>query len=192
MLTVEHLTRALSEATRCSVPSDAPLQALHQARSREWVRCLAGELKRLYSDDPDVRVFHKGDDANRAEFGLNELLYDVCVCRTAECPSARQGKTLRYVTKALWQAESEFARDSAEALKDFNKLVIGAADNKLFVGPRLTVAAAESAYLEALLPAARSCTGAVYSAFVPHPDAWPTPEAGVIAWRLTDGRWQPV
>src|SRR5687767_9208819 len=108
MLTVDHLKRALAEASRCVAPDDSPSQVLHQARSREWVRCLAGQLKGLYAEEPDVRVFHKGDDANRLEFGLNELLYDICICRTAPCPSARQGKTLRYVTKALWQVESEF------------------------------------------------------------------------------------
>jgi len=94
---------------------------------------MAEEFRKLYPE-PDVRVFCKWDDCNRGEFGLNELLYDVCVCRTETCLSARQGKTLRYVTKALWQVESEFARDSYEAVKDFNKLVIGSAENKLFVG----------------------------------------------------------
>lgn len=153
---------------------------------------MADELRRLYSNEPDVRVFHKGDDGNRAEFGLNELLYDVCVCRTDECPSARQGTLLRYVTKALWQVESEFARDSSEALKDLNKLVIGTAENKLFVGPRLTAPAVELAYLGALLPAARRCTGNVYAALVGHPDGWPASEAGVVARRLTEGRWQPI
>jgi hypothetical protein len=155
------------------------------------VRCLAGELQRLYADERDVRVFYKGDAQHREDFGLNELLYDVCVCQTATCSSARQGKTLRYVTKALWQVESEFARDSSESMKDFNKLVIGAAENKLFVGPRLGDTAAEAAYLETLLPAAQCCgAGAIYAALVPHPDAWQGSEASVAAWRLTNGQWQ--
>jgi hypothetical protein len=134
MLTVEHLKRALVHPSQCGVPDPPSPGSLHQARSSEWVRCLAGELKQLYADSPDVRVFHKGDGGNREDFGLNELLYDVCVCQTAPCASARQGKTLRHITRALWQVESEFARDSFEAVKDFNKLVLGAAENKLFIG----------------------------------------------------------
>ena len=139
----------------------------------------------------DVRVFHKADDPNRAEFGLNELLYDICVCQTATCSSARQGKELRFVTKALWQVESEFARDSSEAVKDFNKLVIGAAENKLFIGPRLG-AATEAAYLETLLPAARCCAGNVYVALVPHPGEWGASHSDVALWRLNAGNWQPA
>jgi hypothetical protein len=139
--------------------------------------------------DPAVRVFHKGDAENRADFGLNELLYDVCVCQTAACPSARQGKTLRYVTKALWLVESEFARDSGEAVKDFNKLVIGSAENKLFIGPRVS-AQTESAYLDALLPVAGCCGGNVYVALVPHPADWGVSGDEVVLRCFVSGTWQ--
>ncbi len=84
-------------------------------------KCLAHELKTLVGDDPDVRVLYRNnpDETNRADFGLNELLYDVCICRTAEHPSSRGGRALRYFTGAVWLVESEFARDSAQAVNDF-------------------------------------------------------------------------
>src|SRR5215210_6784270 len=137
MLTLDHLRRALKNATACDSPGSPELlsaQSLHQQRSSEWVRCLAHELTTLVAQDADVRVLFRNNDveANREDFGLNELLYDVCIVRTAEHPSARGGRMLRYVTGGLWLVESEFARDSAQAVKDFNKLVIGRADNKLF------------------------------------------------------------
>jgi hypothetical protein len=80
---------------------------------------------------------------------------------------------------ALWQVESEFARDLLEAVKDFNKPEISAAENKLYVGPQLTDVAVETAYLTMRLRLARCCTGAVYAALVPHPEAGRTPRANL-------------
>ena len=201
MLTLDHLRRALKAATACDSPGSPDLlsaQSLHQRRSGEWVRCLAHELTTLVGDDPDVRVLYRNnpDEANRADFGLNELLYDVCICRTTEHPSARGGRSLRYVTGALWLVESEFARDSSQAVKDFNKLVIGRAENKLFIGPRLG-GADEPGYLDALLPVARAAAddGAsrVYAALVPHPGEWATPDvADVMLRRYAGEGWETL
>jgi hypothetical protein len=200
MLTIDHLRRALSKAKACNSPGSPDLlsaQSLHRQRSSEWVRCLAHELTTLVGDDPDLRVLYRNnpDEANRADFGLNELLYDVCICRTAEHPSARGERALRYVTGAAWLVESEFARDSAQAAKDFNKLVIGRADNKLFIGPRLGVADDEAAYLAALLPiaAASAADGAstVYAALVPHPGDWATPDVADVTLQRYGGEgWE--
>ena len=207
MLTLDHLRRALKNATACDSPGSPELlsaQSLHQQRSSEWVRCLAHELKTLVGkggegeDERDVRVLFRNnpDEANRVDFGLNELLYDVCICRTAEHPSARGGRTLRYVTEALWLVESEFARDSFQAVKDFNKLVIGHAANKLFIGPRVG-AADEEGYLNALLPVARASAhngaSSVYAALVPHPGEWASPEvADVTLHRYARGGWETL
>ena len=193
MLTAELLERALADAGKCVSSDGKSPQALHAARSRAWVKCLGEQLRALCSE-PDVRVFCKSDDCNREEFGLNELLYDVCVCRTETCSSARGTKTLRYVTKALWLVESEFARNSYEAVKDFNKLVIGAAENKLFVGPRLGERE-EAQYLEALLPVARCSAehGAnVWLAMVAHPDAWGEAGVGVKLSRIDGDAWRTL
>ncbi|MDQ3440296.1 MAG: hypothetical protein M3478_08090 [Planctomycetota bacterium] len=202
MLTLDHLRRALKNATACDSPGSPDvlsMQSLHQRRSSEWVRCLAHELKTLVArgdEADDVRVLYRNnpDEANRADFGLNELLYDVCICRTAEHPSAREGRALRYVTEAMWLVESEFARDSFQAVKDFNKLVIGHAANKLFIGPRLGPAD-EPRYLAALLPVARGSAhngaSSVYAALVPHPGEWATPDvADVTLHRYTAAGWE--
>ncbi len=201
MLTLDHLRRALKKATGCDSPGSPELlsmQSLHQRRSGEWVRCLAHELKTLVKDEGDVRVLFRNnpDEQNRADFGLNELLYDVCICRTAEHPSARGERTLRYVTEALWLVESEFARDSSQAVKDFNKLVIGHAANKLFIGPRVSPAD-EPGYLAALLPVARASAhngaSSVFAALVPHPGEWTTPDiADVILRRYTGAGWETL
>jgi hypothetical protein len=147
---------------------------------------VAEAFREEYAADPSVRVFSKHYDGNRQEFGLDELLYDVLVCRVDGVASSAHGKRLLYVRDALWQVESEFARDSGQALMDFNKLVLGSAENKLSVGPHVYD---EGAFLGVLARAACRCSGAVYAALVPHPDRWDAGERQVAVWRLNGGRW---
>ena len=56
--------------------------------------------------------------------------------------------------EVLWQVESEFANNSRETLKDFNKLVCGSAKHKLFVGSQVSD---RESFIHVLLPAARAC-----------------------------------
>src|SRR5688572_1303389 len=102
-----------------------PPADLHRRRSIKWVEALAHLFRDHFAADLTVRVFSKYTDTNRDDFGLNELLYDICVCRFAKTLSCTGRKELCYITDCLWQIESEFARDSAAAVKDFNKLVLG-------------------------------------------------------------------
>jgi len=182
-----HLQRALTTAMRVPIPADTA-QRRHARRSRAWVAALADEFRTHYRGDPDVRVLSKHDPSNHREFGLNELLYDVLVCRVGTAPAANSPATLTYVREALWQVESEFARDSRQAVYDLNKLVLGAAPHKLFVGPQVSD---EARFLAALLPAARCCSGEVYVALVPHPAQWDDGEAVVRVWRLVEEGWTP-
>lgn len=181
-----HLQRALTTAMRVPIPADTA-QRRHARRSRAWVAALADEFRTHYRGDPDVRVLSKHDPSNRGEFGLNELLYDVLVCRVGTAPAAIRPGTITFVREALWQVESEFKPDSQAAAIDLSKLVLGAAPHKLFVGPQVSK---EARFLAALLPAARCCSGEVYVALVPHPREWDDCEAVVRTWRLVDGEWR--
>ncbi len=180
------LQSALVAALSRSIDASAP-QELHARRSRAWVAALADEFRTHYRGEPDVRVLSKHDPSSHREFGLNELLYDVLVCRVGTAPAANRSVTLTYVREVLWQVESEFARDSRQAVYDLNKLVLGAAPRKLFVGPQVSD---EARFLAALLPPARCCSGEVYVALVPHPAQWDDCEAVVRTWRLVDGEWR--
>src|SRR4051812_17105010 len=84
---------------------------LNPERSRAWVDALAQQFRQTLTE-PDTCVFSKYDKSNRERFGLNELLYDVCVCRTASVTSPVHGSTLHYICKPLWQVESEFAHNT--------------------------------------------------------------------------------
>jgi hypothetical protein len=122
--------------------------------------------------------------------GLNELLFDVAVCGTGVTPSAVAGRNLTYLTGSLWAVESEFARDSRKAVFDFNKLVLSAADQKLFVGPAV---ADQESFLAALGPVADCCTGSVFVALVPHPDEWDaSPHVTCRVWTRAGGKWAAV
>lgn len=160
---------------------------LHQLRSRKWVESLADQFRSAFPGDDLIRVFSKGHDRNRCDFGINELLYDVLVCRTDKVTSCQQGKVLRFIQEALWQVESEFARDSGEALADFNKLVLGSARNKLFIGPHVHN---PQAFLNVLIPPAKACSGSVFAALVPHPDSWDQPtNHKVDLWQFPGTGW---
>ena len=196
-MTLELLERALA-----AVPADCGEGFSHGVRNRKrscaWVECLAEELRKTFeSVDRDVRVFSKEHRKNRADFGLNEMLYDLCVCETATCDSHTGRKQLRYITRVLWLIESEFAKNSVAAVKDFNKLVLGAAENKLFIAPCLGDRNRDATFRARLLPVAQRCVNAasshVYLAQVPHPDAWDQlPRGNIMLWKLDGADWTLV
>jgi hypothetical protein len=160
---------------------------IHRARSKNFVEALADCLRAVHQADPGIAVLSKHFAQNRKRFGLNELLWDILVCRTAATRSAKGSKTLTYITKALLAVESEFARDSREALFDFNKLVLSGSDTKLFVGPRV---ADEMAFLNPLGQAAAHCGGVVVVALVPHPADWkPGARLDVNGYQWANGAW---
>ena len=146
---------------------------LHRKRSRNFVEEIGYFFRSIDDQTKDTyRVFTKHYDGNRLEFGLNELLYDVLVCDTAKTTSIQGERELCFVKKAIWQIESEFQESNVRSLIwDFNKLVIGSGENKLFIcsHPRPVK---EGLFLMALNPLAACCSGNVYIAFVTHPENW--------------------
>lgn len=180
---VNLLRRALADAATRPVAPDLAPGPRHHERSRQWVEALADGFRAAFAAEPDVRVFSKHHAGNRAAFGLNELLYDVCVCRMGTTPSPR-GRSLEYVRAALWQVESEFdEHDSREWVVDFNKLVLGAAPHKVFVG------ALGTGVLTVLQRPAEACDGTVHVALATHPAKWDLAPPEVRLWRLAGGTW---
>jgi hypothetical protein len=188
-----HIVSLVQSALDAAVtqPITAPSkQQLHRERSKQFVESLASHLRSELDDEADVAVLSKHNDENRARFGLNELLYDILVCRTGTTQSASGGELLTYVTRGLWAIESEFARDSREALFDFNKLILSSSDNQLFIGPRVEN---ELEFLQPLAAAAKCCSGNVYVALVPHPADWSTlSPLDVAGYAWENEEWKPV
>ncbi len=170
--------------------SDLTPQDLHRKRSQEWVKVLARNFRKCYSNqDNKVKVFSKDFGEYRAEFKVNELLYDIAVCRTGETPSAQKGTLLTYIQEALWVVESEMARDSHEAIIDFSKLVMGSAQNKLFIGPKVNN---QGNFNKVLLAPAGHCCGNVYLAIIPHPEDWGKRDDEPEVFILSGGSWKKV
>jgi hypothetical protein len=142
--------------------------ATNRARSQHFIEHLGSHLRGTLTGG-DVRVLTRGNEANRRELGLNELLFDVLACRGTTTPATRSGRPLWHVTRGLWAIESEFSRDSRAAVVDFNKLVLADCDSKLFIGPR---GDHENDLVATLAGPAAHCRGATYLALVPHPEGW--------------------
>lgn len=164
---------------------------INRSRSKNFVEELGNQFRIKYKNDSFYKVFTKHYNQNRREFGLNELLYDVLVCETKSIESSK-GENLVVIKKAIWQIESEFAKDTRQALFDFNKLIIGAADNKLFIGS-FVAEKNRAKYMSTLLEAAANCSGNIYLALLMHPGKWHNFERQpTILYRYNDKRWEEV
>jgi hypothetical protein len=163
---------------------------INRARSTRWVSAVANSFRDWYTPDPTVRVLFRGDASHRAEFGLNELLFDVLVCRLAHVRAPRANKQLPYITEALWQVESELARNGTEVLRDFSKLVLGSARQKLFACSFVSI---DKNTLRALAAPASQCGGDVFLVQIPHPDQWSThPPKRPALFRYNRGSWEEI
>jgi len=181
----EILETSLSEARHTRIETASMIQ-LHRARSRVWVDTLAKQFQRCFERDSAVRVFWRDNPEHRKHFRVNELLHDILICQVGTVQSAMHKKDLLYIKDVLWQVESEFARDSRQALIDFNKLVLGSGRSKLFVGPQVND---NQSFIDVLRPAANVCTGNVYVALVPHPKDWDKPAYRIDIWAYANGQW---
>ncbi len=168
--------------------AESEIKKLHHERSKHFVELLAEGFRNRYSDNSNIKIFSKHFYGNRDEFGINEYQYDVLVCEVDSVISAKQQKKLPFIKEAIWLVESEFARNTREALKDFNKLVIGNSKYKLFIGPLNSV---NDAFINTLLPAARKCNGTVYITLLSHPDSWDKGKIVFSIWKLNQ-RWQLI
>ena len=146
-------------------------QETNKNRSRIWIGSLAERFREHYGGDRH-KLFWSGNCGNRDEFKINELLFDLAVCSVSETNSLqKKEKPLQFIAQCHWQIESEFSRrNTRDIVVDMSKLVMGSADNKLFIaahrGDR------EKDILEQCSQIAGCCGGRVYFGFVSHPDDW--------------------
>ncbi len=196
-----NIARAQYPSVRKRYPANDPTR-FHKHLSTIWIGKLAtalheAEVKRQHSADAtNIRVFSRDNDRNRDDFGCNEFLHDICIASTGSVPAALHDTQLHTIQRVYWQVESEFASDSGKAVEDFNKLVAGCAENKLFVGPFSgdTPQARHAAgkYREVLRTVLADAQGRQdqnwYLAVVPHPKLWTKHgPCHVKCWRFDSG-----
>ncbi len=178
---VKQLLQEALQQAKSYTDSGKTMQKINMHRSQNWVKALTEQFKKKYDGDSEIRVFSKSDDSNRKDFGLNELLHDVLVCKVGEMQSSVHKKKLCFIKEVLWQVESEFANNTRNSLVDFNKLVLGSAENKLFIASQVKKGT-ENVFLEVLKPAAGYCTGDVYVGMIPHPRDWADTHDDIHLW----------
>jgi hypothetical protein len=162
------------------------LGEVHRDRSWRWIHALATEFQSEYPLEGGFRVFWAGNVHNRSDFGLEEFLFDISVCEVSSVRSAQRGLDLLFIKNAVWQVESELEKDSKKAIQDFGKLVVGSAQNKLFIAPLVSK---EKEFLRVLREPASHCSGSAYLAMIPHPREWKENEALTKLWKLVEAIW---
>lgn len=161
---------ALNQA-KATQPKETELGKIHAELSQAWVNALTAQFQNVYQA-ANHRVFSRS--CSRWH-GHQEVLFDIHVC-TVECAeSPWQKKNIGFITGALWQVESELRPDTSALVSDFEKLVVGSAENKLFIAP------GGPKHIEKWIPffarMAANCSGVVYVAFISEPKDWVKPPA---------------
>jgi len=184
VFTEQDVKQLLQEALRqakSKPDKGSTTQQINMNRSQYWVNALTEQFQKRYEGDSEIRVFSKLNNLNRKDFGLNELLYDVLICRVGEVESSLHKRKLCFIKEVLWQIESEFAHNTRSVLIDFNKLVLGSGRNKLFIASQVKKGT-ENSFLSVLKPAAGYCMGDVYVGMIPHPSNWVDGDDDVHLW----------
>ena len=185
---------AWNHARREGSEADDSLNAgqRNRKRSSQWVCALAEAFQSKYRDPRVHRVFWLGNDKNREQFGINELLFDVMVCSVSTVESLqRQSNLLEFIDQCHWQIESEYNRSNSRAvIMDMSKLVVGSAENKLFVAAHRV--SGEPELLKLCAGIARRCSGNLYFAFVAHPEDWKRDPPEPVLYEWLAGYWERV
>lgn len=171
-MTSEKISGLVIRALKCAINFDDVGETeglVNRNRSKNFVEQLGGQFSLHYEKNENVRVLTKHNGENRPEFGLNELLFDVLVCEVSTVPSATTQKDITFVAKGLWAVESEMAKNSREAMYDFNKLVLSSSENLLFVGPLVSD---NESFIAPIERAAQHCSKPAYIVLIPHPSTW--------------------
>jgi len=177
-IVLKSFKNAMISAKERSAGKPDPRKVESKKRSAEFVECLADELRKYYQEEDHYRVLSQQySDENHYEFGLNELLYDILVCKIDHVNAVRKTDTgLVFVKEAIWAIESEMAKNTREMLYDFNKLLVSSSRSKLFIGP-LTSYNDEVLELLSITAIDSLCNGKFYFILIPHPDDWEKIEA---------------
>lgn len=153
----------------------------HHTKSQNWVKYLALEIERYYNDEKGydlVSFFNRRKPSiNSSLDDVKEFLFDITV---AEIKSIK-GSSLSFISRPVWQIESEFAELLKETIRDFQKLISGNAPFKMMVGP-LNPNNDSSEYRKITQVPASYISGNLFFLFITHPENWKKGEE--MIWKL--------
>ena len=183
------LLDSYQKALKALVMGTSP-ESLARARERAFAKTLATQLESAYEGE-DVRVFSAYGRGNRPDFGSEQLLFTIEVCRVAAASSAhRKQESFCYIAEALWQIEIELSPDWRQVVFAMNRLCCGAAANKLVIAAQS--ADGNDIFLETLELGGAGCDGNLFLATIPHPRNWEDEEETLKVWQIADSKWQAV
>ena len=180
------IAQAFASAAKALVMGTSP-QALTRARERAFIKALTEQFRSEYAGD-DIRVFSRFGRGNRRDFGTEQLLGDICVCRVdSGRTGGRQSRDFLFVADVLAQVEIELSRDWQREVQALNRLMSGSAVAKILVAALPARGSAES--LETLQAPFAALPGIASLALIPHPADWDATEAAPEVWRTDGGAW---
>lgn len=144
-------------------------------KNREKSTAFIGEVRKGL-EDYFLKVFGKGyatfsrNKSNKV-FRLNELLYDIHVCKIGSFPSQPKNVEISFVEKSIVQMESEFSNYIRDSTLDFSKLVCGRAELKIMVLP-LTNEGSVERYCDSFKELTKGIPEPLYLCFIKHPRDW--------------------
>ena len=156
-------------------------------KASAWIDSLGESFQECFHYE-DQRVFWRNNKDNWRDLKLNELLFDVSVCQIGWVKSTVRKTPLPYISKCLWQVESEFSKDSREITKDFSKLVMGRSENQLFVSTYQR--GRQQRALSMCSKIASRCNGNLYLCFVEHPEKWPNNPNSPSLFKWEGSGWE--
>ncbi len=174
-------------ASRALVLGTSPA-ALARARERVFVKSLARHLL-AECRGGELRVFHRHGRGNQSDFGAEQLLHAISLCRVEQA-RGDQGQTaeFRYIAGCLWQIEVDFSGDWRAAVHAISRLTTGAADCKALVAAHPEPS--DSSWRDALKAAAMACPGDFHLALLPPPADWEAGDDAPACWRLEGAEWR--
>lgn len=177
-----------------------------------WVRSLRAGFAMQYPDGPpesrrfaifggkpepkaDSKAVGQGFPSVVPGWKMREFLYDIAVVEIDHTQFPYKKGNVAFVKRAVWQVESEVARNGTEIAKDMSKLCVGAADHKLLVA-RQTTQTKQQGWLDFIGRVAKGMAGDFFLGLMPTyssncPDearAWFDREVAITLYRfLGDG-----
>lgn len=186
-MNIRHIIHySFNDALAALVMGTSP-RALARARERVFFKAMAAQLQAALID-ADLRVFSAYGRGCHNGLGAEHRLYDIQVCRIETSQTAdRKKEPFHYIAASIWQIEIDFSRDLRRALSAFNRLIGGAAENKLIIAAQLQ--SGRDAFIHTLKAPAAACGGKVWLALIPHPENWDDDAHALDIWRFAAGDW---
>lgn len=183
-MNIRHLLHYSFHDARNAMVMGTSAASLARARERAFVKAVASQLAEFFSAE-DFRVFSAYGRGNRNDFGTEQLLFDIEVCRVA-CDTAtnRKKEQFAYIRAAIWQIEIEFSHEWRDAIYALNRLACGGAENKLLITAQRKSSSDD--FLATMLPPASACAGQVYLALITQPVDWGDDEGSLDVWQLDE------